>query len=155
DTFTIRNTVVRRLVHPARSVYDLIVIDCQPTLGILQRNALAAATHLLFPVQLQKAALNGLDRIMNVVDELSEINPELGVLGSVPYMYERTLISRQIERELSERYWAKTTDTCIPKAKDFGEAYYAAEPVGSYAPSSKAARSLRKLTRELTQRLSQ
>jgi len=68
---------------------------------------------------------------------------------------ERPLVSAGGGRELRGRYGAKTTETSSPKAKDFGEAYYAAEPVGSYSPSSKAARTLRKLTRELTERLGQ
>ena len=152
--FPVSNTVLRKLLAPLKQRWDVILIDCQPTGNVLQRNAIVAATHLLFPVQMQFQAINGLDRMWAVVDQLAELNPSLGVLGSVPCIDEpNTNLSREAKSQLTERYYAAPTKVAIPKAVAVGEAYAAMEPLGAYDASSKAARAFKRLAAELEARL--
>lgn len=155
DGFTQRNHVVRRVLDGLKDAYDLILVDSPPTLGTLQRNALAAADYILFPAQVHKAAINGLDRIINTIDELRASDPTIAILGAVPFMTRNTVLTREIKRELRERHWARVTDTDIPASTKFGESYYATEPLSIYDASSKPARAMRTLARELEGRLLQ
>ncbi len=153
-SFPVSNTVLRKLLGPLRERWDIILIDCQPTGNVLQRNAIVAATHLLFPVQMQFQAINGLDRMWAVVDQLAELNPSLSVLGSVPCIDEpNTNLSREAKSQLHDRYYAAPTAISIPKAVSVGEAYAAMEPLGAYDRASKAALAFRRLTKELENRL--
>jgi chromosome partitioning protein len=153
-SFPVSNTVLRKLLAPLRERWDVILIDCQPTGNVLQRNAIVAATHLLFPVQMQFQAINGLDRMWAVVDQLAELNPSLSVLGSVPCIDEpNTNLSREAKSQLHDRYYAAPTKISIPKAVSVGEAYAAMEPLGAYDRSSKAALAFRRLAKELEGRI--
>ncbi len=153
EAFAVPLTVLRKLLAPYATRYDVILIDCQPTLGTLQKNAIIASTHLLFPVQLHQAAINGLDRMMTTVDELHELNPTLRVLGSVPCFEENTVLCREMARQLRERYYARVTDASIPKNVAVAEAYAAGEPVSKYDTGSAGSKAFAKLAREIEGRL--
>lgn len=153
NAFAVSSTVLRKLLSAIDQDYDVVIIDCQPTLGVLQKNAIVAATHLVFPVQLHQAAINGLDRMMSTVDELRELNPMCRVLASVPCFDENTVLAREMMRQLRQRYYAKTTEQSIPKNISIAEAYAAQEPVGSYEPNSNGAIAFKRLARELEDRL--
>lgn len=153
EAFAVPLTVLRKLLAPYTTRYDVILIDCQPTLGTLQKNAIIASTHLLFPVQLHQAAINGLDRMMTTVDELHELNPTLRVLGSVPCFEENTVLCREMARQLRERYYARVTDASIPKNVAVAEAYAAGEPVSKYDTGSAGSKAFAKLAREIEERL--
>lgn len=153
EAFAVPLTVLRKLLAPYATRYDVILIDCQPTLGTLQKNAIIASTHLLFPVQLHQAAINGLDRMMTTVDELHELNPTLRVLGSVPCFEENTVLCREMARQLRERYYARVTDASIPKNVAVAEAYAAGEPVSKYDTGSAGSKAFAKLAREIEERL--
>lgn len=153
EAFAVPLTVLRKLLAPYMTRYDVILIDCQPTLGTLQKNAIIASTHLLFPVQLHQAAINGLDRMMTTVDELHELNPTLRVLGSVPCFEENTVLCREMARQLRERYYARVTDASIPKNVAVAEAYAAGEPVSLYDAGSAGSKAFAKLAEELEERL--
>lgn len=153
EAFAVPLTVLRKLLAPYATRYDVILIDCQPTLGTLQKNAIIASTHLLFPVQLHQAAINGLDRMMTTVDELHELNPTLRVLGSVPCFEENTVLCREMARQLCERYYARVTDASIPKNVAVAEAYAAGEPVSKYDTGSAGSKAFAKLAREIEERL--
>lgn len=152
-SFAVSSTVLRKLLVDLLPQYDFIFIDCQPTLGVLQKNAIVAATHLLFPVQLHQAAINGLDRMMSTVDELRELNPTCRVLASIPCFDENTVLAREMMRELRERYYAKPTAQSIPKNIAIAEAYAAQEPVSIYQSQSAGARAFASLCEELIVRL--
>lgn len=153
EAFAVPLTVLRKLLAPYATRYDVILIDCQPTLGTLQKNAIIASTHLLFPVQLHQAAINGLDRMMTTVDELHELNPTLRVLGSVPCFEENTVLCREMARQLRERYYARVTEASIPKNVAVAEAYAAGEPVSKYDTGSAGSKAFAKLAREIEDRL--
>lgn len=153
SSFAVSSTVLRKLLVDLLPQYDFIFIDCQPTLGVLQKNAIVAATHLLFPVQLHQAAINGLDRMMSTVDELRELNPMCRVLASIPCFDENTVLAREMMRELRERYYARPTAQSIPKNIAIAEAYAAQEPVSIYQSQSAGARAFASLCEELLVRL--
>lgn len=153
SSFAVSSTVLRKLLHDVMPEYDMILIDCQPTLGVLQKNAIVAATHLLFPVQLHQAAINGLDRMISTVDELRELNPMCRVLASLPCFDENTVLAREMMRELRERYYARPTTMSIPKNISIAEAYAAQEPVSVYQSQSAGSRAFSALCDELMTRL--
>lgn len=148
------SVVLRRLIRPLRDVYDVILLDTPPTLGLLSINAIVAATHLVVPVQLEGAALDGLDAVLETVDELRDINPELELLASVPMMHDRrTALSGMLLRELEQMEYANPIDVAISRNISVAESYVAAEPVTHYAPSSRGARDFKKLATALAGRL--
>lgn len=152
-SFAVPTTVLRKLLAQLAPLYDVVFIDCQPTLGVLQKNAIVAASHLVFPVQLHQAAINGLDRMMSTVDELRELNPTCKVLGSLPCFDENTVLAREMMRQLRQRYYARPTDQSIPKNIAIAEAYAAQEPVSAYQNHSAGARAFQALAVELVDRL--
>ncbi len=152
-SFAVPTTVLRKLLAELAPLYDVVFVDCQPTLGVLQKNAIVAASHLVFPVQLHQAAINGLDRMMSTVDELRELNPTCKVLASLPCFDENTVLAREMMRQLRQRYYARPTEQSIPKNIAIAEAYAAQEPVSSYQQHSAGARAFQELAGELIDRL--
>lgn len=148
------SVVLRRVLRPLRERYDIILLDTPPTLGILSINAIVSATHLLVPVQLEGAALDGLDAVLETAEELLDVNPELELLGAVPMMHDkRTAISKMLMRRLHEMDYANPIDAPISRNVSIAESYLAEEPVCTYAPSSQGARDFRRLAKALTSRL--
>lgn len=97
--------------------YDYVIIDCLPSLGILLINALAASDGVIIPVQTQKFALDGLDMLSEIYDQVkATINPEIDVIGVLATMADNTNISRSVIDRLSERYGDKMFNTCIHKS---------------------------------------
>ena len=146
--------VLRRLIRPLRTRYDVILLDTPPTLGLLSINAIVSATHLVVPVQLEGAAIDGLDAVLETVDELRDINPELELLASVPMMHDRrTALSGMLLRQLQQMEYAHPVEVAVSRNVSVAEAYVAAEPPTAYAPSSRGARDLTRLADELAGRL--
>lgn len=146
--------VLRKLLRPLKARYDVIVIDTPPTLGVLSINAIVASSHLLIPVQLEGAALDGLDAILETTEELLDINPDLELLGSVPMMHDRrTAISKMLLQRLKDMDYAAPIDVPIGRNVSIAEAYLAEEPVELYAPSSQGAKDFKRLLKQLNQRL--
>ena len=87
-----RETVMRRLLEPARSSYDYILIDCSPSLGLITVNALTAADSVIIPVQAEYFALEGITKLLNTIRILkSKLNPSLDIEGFLLPMYEARL----------------------------------------------------------------
>jgi chromosome partitioning protein len=103
--------------------WDYCVIDCPPSLGKLCMNALVAATHFLVPVDSAPYALEGLDMLMQTVDEArGYYNPELRFLGALLTLYDNTRIARQVHEEVRERWPRETLDTLIRRSTRVKEA---------------------------------
>ncbi len=150
------SVVLRRLLKPLKSRYDVILIDTPPTLGVLSINAIVAATHLLIPVQLEGAALDGLDAILETTEELLDVNPDLELLGAVPMMHDkRTAISKMLLQRLQDMDYARPFGSAIRRNVSIAESYLAEQPVALYAPSSQGSRDFKKLLKELDRRLMQ
>ena len=142
---------------PVRDRYDITLIDCGPSLGLITLNALTAADQVLIPVQCEYLALEGLAAMHQTIDRVQRrLNPSLGMLGVVATMYDgRTRLARDVVEELrrSRRRIGELFETIIPRSVRLGEAPSHRMTVLQYAPSSRAAEAYRELARELLGRL--
>ena len=111
-----RESVVKRILLPeVTDAYDYVLMDCLPSLGILLINALVAADEMIIPVQTQKFALDGLDSLMLLYQQIrSMVNPKLHLRGILPTMVnDRTTISQKIMQQLAVRYDGQLFETVI------------------------------------------
>jgi chromosome partitioning protein len=137
--------------------YDYIFIDCPPALNRLTLNALAAASHVLVPVQLSgKWPLEGTGQLLETIDLVRErLNPSLAILGVVPTFYESgTELGEVILENLSAHFGDLVFATRVHHAPTIGEASIADQPVVLYATESAAAENFRALAAELEARVS-
>ncbi len=145
---------VRRCLEPLRTQFEVIVLDTPPSLGILTVNCLVAATHLIVPVQCEYYALEGLKHLNRTVAMIqSALNPDLRILGLVPTMYARTLLSQQVALELQNHFGELAFRTVIPRTVRLSEAPSHGQPIIAYDPRSLGARAYRELTLEVLVRL--
>jgi len=148
---------VQRALRPLmdEGPYDIMLLDCPPSLGILTMNALAAAHGILAPIQCEYYALEGLSVITRLVDQLRSggANPALGIEGILMTMFDaRTNLSRQVVAEVQEHFADRVYRTVIPRNIRLGEAPSYGRPVIQYDPSSAGARAYRELAVEFLAR---
>lgn len=119
-----RESIVKRILLPeVVAIYDYVLIDCLPSLGVLLINALAAADEMLIPVQTQKFSMDGLDSLMGLYQQIqSTINPTLHLSGILPTMVDTTLVSRAAYQKLTERYSGKLFKTVIHRSVEAAKA---------------------------------
>lgn len=131
--------------------YDVIIIDCPPSLGLLTVNALTAAQHLLIPVQAEYYALEGLSQLLSVVQRVrAGLNPNLDLLGVVVTMYDgRTSLSDQVYQELQKHFGDKVLKTIIPRNVRLAEAPSHGKPIADHDKWSKGARAYKALAKEI------
>lgn len=135
--------------------FDYIIMDCPPSLGILMTNALAAADELLIPIQCEYFALEGLQKIVQLVDQIREIgaNPDLVIGGIVMTMYDsRTNLSQQVVGEVRKHFEKITYHTAIPRTVRLGEAPSFGKTINEYDPNGIGAVSYRRLADEFVAR---
>jgi chromosome partitioning protein len=135
--------------------HDYVLIDCPPSLGLLSVNALAAAEHVLIPVQAEYYALEGLSQLLAVVQQVkAAINPELNVLGVILTMYDsRNSLSEQVKKELQQYFGEKMFSTIIPRNVRLAEAPSFGRTIAEHDKWSKGARAYKALARELERKL--
>ena len=146
------------LIEPLAGLgrFDIIMIDCPPSLGILTLNAFAASDHLIIPLQCEYYALEGISTSHRVLSQVRDqgINPRLNLLGVVMTMFDsRTRLSAQIVGEVRGHFGATVFDTVIPRSTRVAEAPSFGKPIIYYDPGNAAAAAYEVLTRELLQRL--
>jgi chromosome partitioning protein len=136
--------------------YDVILIDCPPSLGLLTVNALTAAQHLLIPVQAEYYALEGLSQLLSTVQRVrAGLNPQLDLLGVVVTMYDgRTSLSEQVYNELTKHFSDKVLKTIIPRNVRLAEAPSHGKPIADHDKWSKGARAYKALSKEILRRIS-
>jgi chromosome partitioning protein len=135
---------LRKALEPLKhdSAFDYIVLDCPPSLGILMTNALAAADELLVPLQCEYFALEGLSKIVQVVEQIKEAgaNPELIIGGILPTMYDgRTNLSQQVLEEVRKHFGEIVYTTLIPRTIRLGEAPSFGKAIIEYDPTGPGA----------------
>lgn len=142
-------------VSRARSSYEYVVIDTPPTLGMLTVNAMVAATHLLVPIQSSYYALEGTDDLLETYEKIRlRANPDLQFLGVVVTIYDkRTVLARDIEKQICEVFGSKVFDTRISKNVRLEEAPAYKQSIFSFAPASKGAEEYYRLSEEVLQRV--
>jgi len=138
------------------SQYDLVLIDCPPSLGVLTLNVFAAADCLLVPLQCEYYALEGVSMITRVFNQLRDtgLNPRLELLGVVMTMFDgRTKLSQQVVGEVRQYFGEVVFDTVIPRTTRLAEAPSFGKPIIYYDKYSVAAAAYEVLTQEVLARL--
>ena len=145
---------LKRALATLRDDYDVILIDCQPTMGQLTVNALVASNEVIVPLQCEYFALHGFIELSGNIEKVKNfLNPELRLIGILATMYDRkTLHNREVLSAILDKYPNDVFDTIIAKTIRFSETTVAGEPITSYASSSGGAASYRRLARELIAR---
>ena len=139
----------------ADEAFDSVFLDCPPSLGILMSNALAAADELLTPIQCEYFALEGLVKIVRLVEQVrdSGANKRLELGGIVMTMFDgRTNLSEQVVAEVREHFGGRVYETVIPRSVRLSEAPSFGKSILEYASSGPAAQAYRALAREFIQR---
>lgn len=136
-------------------VYDFVLIDCPPALGLLTINALSAANWLLIPVQAEYYALEGLSQLLATVQRVrGGLNPGLELLGVVVTMYDsRTALAEQVRGEINKHFNEKVFKTSIPRNVRLAEAPSYGKTILEHDKWSKGARAYKQLTKEILQRV--
>ena len=134
-----RERRLQRLLEPIRSDYDLVLIDCPPSLGLLTVNALTAADAVLIPLQSEYYALEGLTQLLATIDLVRDhLNPRLAIDGVVITMADaRTNLSSDVETEARTHLGALVYDAVIPRSVRLSEAPSHGRSIATYAPDSK------------------
>ncbi|MFN2409866.1 MAG: ParA family protein [Halomonas sp.] len=137
------------------SQYDVVLIDCPPSLNMLTVNALAAAHGVLIPLQCEFYALEGLSALLDTVEQIKQsINPDLAVSGILRTMYDkRTSLTREIDKQLRDYFGDALLKTTIPRNVKVAEAPSHGLPVTQYARFSRGSQAYRVLAKELIRRL--
>jgi chromosome partitioning protein len=139
------------------NVYDIILIDCPPSLGSLTLNAFVAADSLLVPIQCEYYALEGISMVQRLINQVRESgdNPGLNIIGIVMTMYDgRTRLSQQVLDEVRSHFSDVIFETTIPRATRLAEAPSHGQPALIYDPDGLATAAYDVLAAELVQRLS-
>ena len=149
-----REQRLRQALAEVRERYDVILVDCPPSLGILTLNALVAADALLAPVQCEYLALEGVSQLMETMDLVrANLNPRLQLLGMLMTMYDpRTKLSSQVVDEVRRVFPDRTFETVIPRSVRLSEAPSHGKPVLEYEPTSRGAGAYADLAQELVRR---
>jgi len=136
-------TRLRSALNPLRhdQPFDWVLLDCPPSLGILMTNALAAADELLVPIQCEYFALEGLSKIMRVIQQIrdSGANESLALGGIVMTMFARTNLAQQVIDEVRKHFSETVYETIIPRSIRLGEAPSFGKPIIDYDPSGAGA----------------
>lgn len=152
-----REDRLRNALLPVAGRYDLILLDCPPSLGILNVNALSAAHSILIPVACEIYALVGVRLILDTVQSIQKsVNPDLNILGFVATRHDpRTTNSREILEEIQTKIGPhyKVFDTVIKEATKLKEAAVAGLPITSYSGNHSSAAAYQDLAKEILEAL--
>jgi chromosome partitioning protein len=149
-----REQTLQRVIGPAIEKYDVILIDCQPSLGLLTVNALTASDGVIVPLECEYFALRGVALLKTTIDKVRErLNPRLEIDGVLGTMYDgRTLHSREVMERLVQAWGDKVFHTVIRRTVKFSDSTVAGEPITSYASTSTGAEAYRQLAKEVALR---
>jgi len=148
-----REQILASVLRPIRDEYDVIIVDCQPSLGLLTVTALAAADGVIIPVAAEFFALRGVALLMQSIDKVqSRINPSLEVYGVLVTMYTRTLHCEEVLQRIYEAFQDKVFHTVISRSIKLPDSTVAAAPITIYAPGHKTSKEYREVARELVAR---
>lgn len=149
-----REQSLSRVLRSVEADYDVIIIDCQPSLGLLTVNALTAAHGVIIPLGAEFFAMRGVALLVDQIERVQDrLNPRLTLDGVLLTMVDsRTLHSREVIELVRERFGDKVFDTQISRTVKFPDATIAAEPITTYAPSHSGAKAYKRLARELIYR---
>ena len=150
-----RERALARAIDAVRDSYDLVLIDCPPSLGLLTINAFVAADQLLVPIQCEYYALEGLSQLLRTVGLVEQnLNTGLAIGNVVLTMYDaRTRLAQQVVDEVRSFFGARAFDTIIPRTVRLSEAPSYAQPITVFDPESRGAEAYLKLAAEFAAQL--
>lgn len=149
-----REQILARALRPILDDYDVVLIDCQPSLGLLTVNALTAAHGVIIPLECEFFAMRGVALLVETIEKITDrLNPRLTIDGILATMYDgRTLHSREVVASVVEHFGDQVFHTVIARTVKFPDATLAAEPITTYDGGHKGAHAYRQLARELIAR---
>jgi chromosome partitioning protein len=149
-----REQTLARALTAVVDDYDYVLIDCQPSLGLLTVNALTAAHGVIIPLECEFFSLRGVALLIDTVEKVRErLNPQLKLDGILATMYDgRTLHGREVFARVVEAFGDDVFDTVISRTVRFPETTVAGEPITTWAPTSAGATAYRNLAREVLAR---
>jgi len=148
-----RESRLRRKMADVKG-YDIVLIDCPPSLGLLTVNALVASDGIFVPVQCEYFALEGLGQLLRTMDLVrSYLREDLSLSGLVMTMFDsRTRLSREVVEEVRRQFGDLVLETVIPRNVKLSEAPSFGRPIGYYDPTSSGAEAFRELAKEVTRK---
>ncbi|NEM89919.1 ParA family protein [Galbitalea soli] len=146
-----REQILARVLRQVTGEYDVILIDCQPSLGLLTVNALTAAHGVLIPLECEYFALRGVALLVETIDKVRDrLNPAITLDGILATMYDgRTLHAREVLERVVDTFGDDVLETVISRTVKFPDASVAGAPIITFAPEHQAAEAYRQLAREL------
>ena len=149
-----RESILARVLRSVTDSYDVVLIDCQPSLGLLTVNALTAAHGVVVPLECEFFALRGVAMLVETIEKVRDrLNPRLELDGILATKYDsRTLHSREVVARVAEAFGSRLLHTVISRTVKFPDASVVAESILAYAPTSAGAAAYRQLARELIAR---
>lgn len=149
-----RESVLNRVLYPVLDKYDVIFVDCQPSLGLLTVNALTAAHGVIIPMEAEFFALRGVALLVETVEKVRDrLNPKLKIDGILATMVDkRTLHTREVLQRLQEAFGDTVFKTQIGRTVKFPDASVATLPITVYAPNHSGALAYKQLAREFISR---
>lgn len=146
-----RESILARVMREVEPEYDAIIIDCQPSLGLLTVNALTAAHGVIIPVSTEFFALRGVALLMETIETVRDrLNPKLQLDGILATLVDsRTLHSKEVQERLLEAFQDKMFSTVIKRTVKFPDSTVATRPITEFAPTHEGAQAYRRLAREV------
>ncbi|MDF2444651.1 MAG: chromosome partitioning protein [Subtercola sp.] len=146
-----RETILARVLRRVSDDYDVILIDCQPSLGLLTVNALTASHGVLIPLECEFFALRGVALLVETIEKVKDrLNPAIKLDGILATMYDsRTLHSREVMQRVVDAFGPEVLETVIGRTIKFPDASVSGTPITQFAPDHPAANAYRQLAREL------
>ena len=143
---------LRKAIDSVRDSYDIVLIDCPPSLGLLTVNGLTAADDVIVPIQCEYYALEGLGQLLHNVSLVRvNLNPSLEVRGIVLTMYDaRTTLAGQVVDEVRSHFGSKVYKTVVPRVVRLSEAPSFGQSIITFDPTSKGAKAYRELAKEVS-----
>ncbi|WP_129657458.1 ParA family protein [Rothia halotolerans] len=149
-----REQVLSQALRKVKEEYDVVLIDCQPSLGLLTVNALTAADGVIIPLICEFFALRAVALLVDSIEKVQDrLNPDLQIDGVLATMFDsRTLHSKEVIARIMDAFGDKVFDTVIKRTVKFPDATVSAEPILSYAPTHTGSIAYRELAKELIER---
>lgn len=150
-TMAPRETRLKEALEKVKPNYDIIIVDCPPSLSLLTVNALTAAEEVIIPIQCEYYALEGISQLTHTLELVREsLNPDLKIRGIILTMFDsRTVLASQVAEEARKYFGTKVFNTVIPRNIRLAEAPSFGQPIIFYDPGSKGAEAYENLCREV------
>jgi chromosome partitioning protein len=152
-----RDQRLRMALDAVASEYDLIVIDCPPSLSLLTLNGLCSAHGVIVPMQCEYFALEGLTDLVNTIRQVhANLNPDLQIIGLLRVMYDpRITLQQQVSEQLKGHFGDKVFNAVIPRNVRLAEAPSYGQPGVVFDPASRGAQAYLDFAREMVDRVKQ